>query len=151
MTRLRVHAVVGAIALLLGVPAGALERPESADVTQNYLLYCGGCHGLEGAGVPHKVPALRGGLGRLLRADGGRELLLRFPGVANSALSDAALADVMNWCVEKFAGTERPEGLRPFVAAEVRAARASPLLNIRRARRELLGRLGAQPSEAADY
>ena len=137
---------------LAAVPAArALERPESADVRQNYLLFCGGCHGVAGSGVPHKVPALNRTLGRFLRADGGRELLLHFPGVVNSALSDAALADVMNWCVARFASAERPVDFVPYSAAEVHAARSKPLLNIQRSRRELMQRLGLPADEASDY
>ena len=59
------------------------------------MLFWGGCDGVDGRGVAHRVPPLSGALGRFLRVDGGRELLLRFPGVANSALSDAGLAAVM--------------------------------------------------------
>jgi hypothetical protein len=150
---MRVRRVPAAIlGTLLGAApaAGALERPESANVEQNYLLFCAGCHGVDGTGVPHKVPALRSSLGRFLRVNGGRELLLSFPGVVNSALSDAALADVMNWCVAKFAGAERPADLRPFSVAEVHAARAIPVLNVHRSRRDLMQRLGP-PAEAADY
>ena len=130
--------------------AGALERPESSNPEQNYVLFCGGCHGVAGTGVPHRVPALRETLGRFLRVDGGRELLLRFPGVANSQLSDAALAEVMNLCVARFAAADRPGDLRPYTAAEVHAARQSPPLNIRRSRAELMRRLGV-PEESADY
>jgi hypothetical protein len=139
-------------ALLSAAPvAGALERPVSSNVEQNYLLFCGGCHGVAGGGVPHRVPALKDTLGRFLRADGGRELLLRFPGVLNSQLSDAALAQVMNWCVATFAGPESPTELRPYSADEVRSARALPPLNTHRSRSELLRRTGLPGGEAADY
>jgi cytochrome c553 len=139
-------------ALLTATPvAGALERPESSNAAQNYLLFCGGCHGLAGTGVPHRVPALKDTIGRFLRADGGRELLLRFPGVVNSQLSDAALAEVMNWCVARFAGPDAPTDLHPYSAEEVRAARAIPPLNTQRSRSELMRRLGLSADEAADY
>jgi hypothetical protein len=140
------------LALLATAPvAGALERPESANVEQNYVLFCGGCHGVAGNGVPHRVPALNVTIARFLRADGGRELLLRFPGVANSQLSDAGLAAVMNLCVARFGGADRPAELRPYTGAEVHAARQSPLLNIRASRAELMRRLGVPADEAADY
>ena len=59
---------------LLPVAGHALERPESAtNVAQNYVLFCGGCHGDAGRGVPHKVPALAGKIGRYLHVDGGRQ------------------------------------------------------------------------------
>ena len=139
-------------ALLAATPAaGALERPESSSTEQNYLLFCGGCHGLAGTGVPHRVPALKDTIGRFLRADGGRELLLRFPGVVNSHLSDVALAEVMNWCVARFAGPDAPSDLRPYSAEEVRAARAIPSLNTQRSRSELMQRLGLPAAEAEDY
>jgi cytochrome c553 len=139
-------------ALLAASPvAGALERPESSNAEQNYLLFCGGCHGLAGTGVPHRVPALKDTIGRFLRADGGRDLLLRFPGVVNSQLSDGALAEVMNWCVARFAGPDAPTDLQPYSAEEVRAARAIPPLNTQRSRSELMRRLGMPADEAADY
>jgi len=115
------------------------------------VLFCGGCHGVAGAGVTHRVPALSVTIARFLRADGGRELLLRFPGVTNSQLSDRALADVMNLCVARFGGADPPPGLRPYTAEEVHAARLSPLLNIKRSRAQLMLRLGLPPDEAAGY
>ncbi len=140
------------LAVLAAAPvAAALERPESSNVEQNYVLFCGGCHGLEGRGVPHKVPALRDTIARFLRAEGGRELLLHFPGVANSQLSDPALAAVMNWCVGRFAGPDLVVATRPYTAVEVRAARETPLLNIQRSRRELMLRAGVPEGEAGDY
>jgi hypothetical protein len=139
-------------ALVTAAPvAGALERPESSSAEQNYVLFCGGCHGLAGSGVPHRVPALKDTIGRFLRADGGRELLLRFPGVVNSQLSDVALAQVMNWCVARFAGPDAPADLRPYSAEEVHAARAIPPLNTQRSRSELMRRLGLPDAEAEDY
>jgi mono/diheme cytochrome c family protein len=147
------RALATTVGVLLAVSpvAGALERIESGNAEQNYLLFCGGCHGIAGTGVPQRVPALKDTLGLFLRVDGGRELLLRFPGVANSQLSDAALAAVMNWCLLRFAGPDRPADLRPYSAEEVRAARASPLVDIRRSRSELLRRLGPSASKAAEY
>jgi cytochrome c553 len=144
------YPVVGA--LLAAAPiADALERPESSNVEQNYVLFCGGCHGVDGTGVPHRVPPLKGTLGLFLRADGGRELLLRFPGVVNSQLSDAALAAVMNWCVARFAAADTPADLRPYSSDEVRAARASPVLNIQRSRSELMQKLGLPARDAVAY
>ncbi len=151
---MRLRGVLGlaVAASLAALPvARALERPESSNPEQNYLLFCGGCHGLAGSGIPHRVPALKDTIGRFLRADGGRELLLRFPGVANSQLSDAALAQVMNWCVARFSGPDAPADVRPYSAEEVHAARAIPPLNTQRSRSELMRRLGLPVEAAADY
>jgi hypothetical protein len=148
-----VHARIPFAAALLALAplSGALERPESANAEQNYVLFCGGCHGVAGSGVPHRVPALNVTVSRFLRVEGGRELLLRFPGVANSQLSDRALADVMNLCVARFGGADRPADLRPYSADEVHAARQSPFLNIKRSRMELMRRAGLPPEDAGDY
>ncbi|MBS0393006.1 MAG: cytochrome c [Proteobacteria bacterium] len=146
------RAVAGASALVLACVAGApraLERPESSDVRQNYVLFCGGCHGQAGTGVRHRVPALRETMPRFLSAQGGRELLLHFPGVANSQLSDHALANVMNWCVGEFA-PEAASATQPYTAAEVHAARATPTLNIQRQRAEFMRAAGIPPGES-DY
>ena len=140
-----------AVAVTLAPAAGASERPESGSVAQNFLLFCAGCHGRDGAGVPGRVPPLRDSLSRLLGVEGGREFLLRVPGVANSALSDAALAAVMNWCVRQFAGEQVAARQPAYTAAELAAARRAPLLAMRRTRRELLERAGVAGPAAAEY
>ncbi len=138
---------------LLPVAGHALERPESAtNVAQNYVLFCGGCHGDAGRGVPHKVPALAGKIGRYLHVDGGREFLIRVPGVANSQLSDAAAAAVMNLCLEKFTAPAERAGIAPYTAADIAAARRQPMLEVERVRHALLAQAGVGDAEiAVDY
>jgi hypothetical protein len=140
-------------ALLVPAAAGALERLESTtNVAQNYVLFCGGCHGQGGTGVPHKVPALAGKIGRFLRVPGGREFLVRVPGVANSQLSPEATAAVMNLCLEKFTTPAERSGVAPYTADEVRAARREPMISVERMRFSLLARAGVSAAEiAADY
>ena len=152
MPAIRAPALV--LATLLVVPAaGALERPESAtDVAQNYVLFCGGCHGDGGRGVIHKVPALAGKIGRFLHVEGGREFLIRVPGVANSQLSDGAAAAVMNLCLEKFVAPAERAGVLPYTAGEIAAVRRQPLIEVERTRRVLLKQAGVSDAEvAADY
>jgi hypothetical protein len=144
--------VASLLLVLMATPVVALERPESKDVAQNYLLFCGGCHGDAGRGVPHKVPVLNGSMGRYLKVEGGREFLLRVPGVANSQLSDGALTDVMNLCIHKFADDGRGTDFKPYTVAEVTAARRHPLLAVSRMRRELLLKAGVSETElSGDY
>jgi len=138
------------ILVLSALPVAALERPESKDVAQNYLLFCGGCHGDAGRGVPHKVPVLNGSMGRYLKVDGGREFLMRVPGVANSQLSDGALTAVMNLCIDKFADGGRGTDFKPYTVAEVAAARRHPLLSVSRTRRELLLKAGVSEAEITE-
>src|ERR1041384_2672649 len=68
-----------------------------ASPQQDYILYCMGCHGAQAEGVPGKVPPLAHALGRYMRTPAGRNYILRVPGAANSVLSDAQLATVLNW------------------------------------------------------
>lgn len=148
------HAITALLAMALLPSRGhALERPESAtNVAQNYLLFCGGCHGDAGRGVPHKVPALAGKIGRFLRVDGGREFLIRVPGVANSQLSAAATAAVMNLCLEKFTTPAERAGVTPYTAADIASARRQPMLEVERVRHALLTRAGVSDDEiAVDY
>jgi len=146
--------VMSVLALgLLPACGHALERPESAtNVAQNYVLFCGGCHGEGGRGVPHKVPALAGKIGRFLGVDGGREFLIWVPGVANSQLSDAGTAAVMNLCLEKFTAPAERAGVAPYTAADIAAARRRPMLEVERVRHALLAKAGVSDAEiVVDY
>ena len=117
---------------------------------RDYVLYCQGCHGADGFGIEHRVPALRESVARLMQTDDGREFLLRVPGAANSALSDQALAAVVNWLVTRF--DPAPESLHraEFSAAEVAAARRRPLVGVHRARLAISSRLTAAGLVAPD-
>ena len=65
-------------------------------------------------------------MAKFLWVPGGREYLIRVPGVATSPLSDADLAEVMNWMLWRFDKEHLPANFRPFTAAEIgRAAIAA--------------------------
>ena len=106
----------------------------------DYALNCQGCHLDDGSGTPGSVPPLAGSVGRFTRVPGGREFIVRVPGVATSALDDAALAAVLNWMLERFGKPDVPADFRPYGAAEVGALRQKPLTNVDRVRAELLRR-----------
>ena len=122
-----------AIALALCFSASA-ARAETPRV--NYMLQCQGCHGAEGRGAPGTVPSLEG-VGRFLGVPGGREYLVRVPGSSQSALSDAELAEVLNWMVREF----DPRDFVPYGAEEVARVRRPPLDDVDGVRRELLRRI----------
>lgn len=103
-----------------------------------YVLHCAGCHGVDGAGVPQKyVPDLRR-LGDFLRVDGGREFMIRVPGVMGSGLNDRQVADVMNGLFATIARDSVPAGHSPFTAGEIASARAQPLADVAGARERLV-------------
>jgi hypothetical protein len=131
--------------------AHALERAATDDATQNYTLFCAGCHGETGAGLPHKIPRLVGRLGLYLGVEGGRDFILRVPGIANSQLDDARLAEVLNRVVKRFA-PEAASTTPAFTAAEIQAARRRPLVGVELERTRLLRAAGVSETEiAAEY
>lgn len=133
--------------------AAAAMPPAWGSPQQDYMLYCQGCHGAQAQGVPGKVPPLAGSLALFMRSAAGRDYLLRVPGAANSALTDAQLTAVLNWLAESFppvgVTTPRPE---PFTVAELAQLRRLPLANVQETRREVVRSLAASgPAPPADY
>jgi cytochrome c553 len=130
--------------ILLGVTLAALSRmPVSlAGPAQDYVLYCMGCHGAQAQGVPGKIPPLAASLGLFMRTPAGRNYVLRVPGAANSALSDAQLTALLNWLQEQYpAPGEAPAAA--FTQAEVSAVRHTPLANVQERRRDIVRALAA--------
>ena len=107
----------------------------------NYLLQCQGCHRENGAGTPGSVPALAGFVAEFLTVPGGREYLVRVPGSAQSPLSDAALAELLNWIVKRFGPDEAAASAAPFSEAEVAKLRRPPLIDVEATRRALVDRI----------
>jgi mono/diheme cytochrome c family protein len=122
---------IGAALGSLAVPPVSLRAADIGQPAHDYLLSCGGCHGLDGSGSV-RVPSLRG-VDRLLARPGGRDYVLRVPGVASAPLSDARLAALLDWVFTHFDNRTPTE----FNAAEVGAARAAPWLDPKAARAAL--------------
>jgi mono/diheme cytochrome c family protein len=138
-------AVTAALALLLplGTPAAIpaatsaatpaeapddssrLPRPQS-----NYLLGCGGCHGVQGVSNSKLVPDLRDQVGYFLNTQEGREYLVRVPNVAFFTVSDQELADMLNFMVFRIGGSSVPAGSVPYSAEEVARLRKQPLTEV---------------------
>jgi len=104
----------------------------------DYAVTCQGCHRADGAGTPGTVPALAGSVGKFLRVPGGREFLVRVPGVAQAPLDDTALAAVLNWMLDRFGRDDVPKGVVPYTAEEVNQLRRRPLTDVVGARRQLV-------------
>jgi mono/diheme cytochrome c family protein len=137
---------VTAALLLAGLAAGTA----GASPSQDYMLYCMGCHGPEARGVAGKIPPLAGALPLYMRTASGRDYVLRVPGAANSVLTDAQLAAVLNWLATTYpAPGEQPAS--PFTAEEVTRARHTPLANVLATRQAVVLELaagGAAPASA---
>ena len=88
-----------------------------------------------------------------MRTAEGRNYVLRVPGAANSALTDAQLTAVLNWLAESFppADASAPPPA-PFTVTELAKARRVPLANVQETRREVVRALAANgPAPPAAY
>jgi len=126
------RAAPGALLLALSVTSAAAYEPRV-----NYQLQCMGCHTADGAGQPGRVPSVRASLGRLAVTPEGRSFLIRVPGVAQSPLSDADTAAVLNWMIRTLSDPP-PERFEAFTAEEVARSRHQPLADVSAARAKLL-------------
>jgi len=143
---------LASIAVAMPLAVSALERPESKDPQQNYVLFCAGCHTLDGSGAAHRVPSLRETLPQFMKVAGGRAYLTHVPGVSNSQLSAAAMAEVMNWCSQRFAPELVAAGWAPYTAEEIASARRTPQLSIKSMRRALVEQTTIPaPPQGSDY
>lgn len=120
-------------------PAGAGMSPAQS----NFILHCGGCHGVDGAGNAEAVPDLRRQVGFFLYLPEGRAYLARLPNVAFSTLNDQELADMLNFMVFTLGDGSAPTGAKPYQAAEVKSLRSASLIGtpLRAYRAQLINRL----------
>lgn len=116
------------------VTTPAWSGPESipgvanaARARQNWMLSCQGCHRADATGTPQTTPTMAGVVARFLQVPGGREYLVQVPGVATAALSDADLAEVVNWSLVRFDAANIPADFKPYSSAEVGRLRLKPL------------------------
>ena len=82
------------------LPGAPLQQLTGARA--DFALRCRGCHGFAGEGTPGHVPRLDGFVGLFTQVPGGRDYLMRVPGVARSALDDARLAAVLNFMLATY-------------------------------------------------
>lgn len=132
--------------LALAADAAAAQAPAPTPKIEAtpgaYLLYCGGCHGINGHSSDRAVPSLKGQVDAFLCLPTGREYLVRLPNVAFAPLSDVQLAELMNFVVA-LGNTREGKGDPAYTAAEVGALRRKPLLGqaIAGYRRDLVAKL----------
>jgi mono/diheme cytochrome c family protein len=133
-----------AIAMLivaLSIASAALAGGSPAEL---YTLNCWGCHKPRAEGIPGTVPRLADSMANFLRVPGGREYLVEVPGVAASALSNAEIAEVLNWLLVTFNKAEMPPDFKPYTAAEIARYRPHQLIRITETRDDLVKRLKAK-------
>jgi hypothetical protein len=104
----------------------------------NYQLRCMGCHLADGSGEAGRVPSIRRTLVLFSSSPEGRDYVIRVPGVAQSPLSDADTAVLLNWMARNLSDVKLSSRFADYSAAEVHRARAHPLVRVRGIRAHLL-------------
>jgi hypothetical protein len=108
----------------------------------NYMLQCMGCHTPDGSGEPGRVPSLKATLAPFARSPEGRRFLVQVPGASQSTLSNAELAELLNWMIQNLS-THPPGRFTPYTEAEVAGYRSTPLVAVQATRAKLLQSLTA--------
>jgi len=114
------------IILLIHAPTTVLADDDARNRLA-WMLQCQGCHRVDGTGTGDEVPAIAGQVSRFLHVEGGREFIVRVPGVASAPLGDADLAALVNWMLAEFDPGHLPESFTPYASAEVATLRKRPL------------------------
>jgi hypothetical protein len=110
----------------------------------NYMLQCMGCHAPDGRGEPGHVPSVQASLLPFAKLTAGRSYLVQVPGAAQSTLSDAELAQLLNWMISNLSATKSARFSR-FTEAEVARYRRTPLVQVTATRSALLKELNVRP------
>jgi hypothetical protein len=137
----RVLSQVAAI-VLVGAAANAAW---SYQPVVNYQLRCMGCHLADGSGEAERVPSIRRTLVLFSASPAGRAYVIRVPGVAQSPLSDADTAALLNWMARNLSDLKIPSHFADYSAAEVHGLRNRPLAQVSAARARLLKAAAAKP------
>ena len=119
---IRILATLLILALGLNAAADSVQENKVA-----WMLNCQGCHRADGGATGDQVPALRGTVAKFLTVPGGREYLIRVPGVAMAAMDDESIAALANWMLREFDEENIPADFAGYSASEVGALRKSPL------------------------
>ena len=131
------------------LPAMASEPSHGGSPQTMWMLNCQGCHRADGRGSGSAVPTLHGMVSRFLSVPGGREYLIRVPGVATSPLSNASLAVLVNWMFGKFDPDHVPAEFVPYSEQEIASLRSMGAYNSEAAevRSALLRALASGPAD----
>ena len=122
---------VGILVLLCAAgPRAATPAVQFPPPQRDYILACGGCHGLNGISNAALVPSIKGLVGYYLYLPEGRAYLPRLPNVAFSTLNDERLAAVLNYIVFDLGAGSAPAGTPAYRAAEVGKWRRQPLTEV---------------------
>ncbi|MFV0292248.1 MAG: c-type cytochrome [Paracoccus sp. (in: a-proteobacteria)] len=121
---------------------------EASETTRaNYILNCSGCHGMTGMGtLEGGIPPFPDSVQKIANSENGRTYLLHVPGVVDNDMTDAEVADVLNYILDQWG-----DGEGHFTETEVSVRRAVEIGDVVVYRRQLVTELGATGIVIADY
>ena len=123
------------------------EMAVAFEPSVNYMLQCMGCHTPDGSGAAGRVPSIRSTLLPFSALAAGRQFLVQVPGASQSTLSDAELADLINWMIENLGNEPRSVVFKRFTGAEVASYGRKPLVEVRATRESLLNATGIEETK----
>ncbi|WP_149139489.1 c-type cytochrome [Gemmobacter caeruleus] len=127
------------------VPGHAMNTATSPRA--NYVLHCSGCHGMQGLGtVEGGIPGFPNSVGPIVSIESGRDYVMHVPGVVANNMTDAQIAEVMNYILDQWS-----DGSGHFTEAEVTRRRAAPIGDVVRYRRVVVEELRRAGIEIAEY
>ena len=111
----------------------------------NFQLNCMGCHLADGSGEAGRVPSLRRSLVLFSATPEGRQYVIRVPGVAQSPLSDAQTAALLNWMARNLSDVALPPGFADYTRSGSEGDCAlDPLAQVSAMRARLLKEVAAR-------
>jgi hypothetical protein len=134
--------LLAGVLLAAAAPCGHADMKVYHGAEHDYVLYCSGCHSVDGSGHPEfGVPDFRNQVGYFLRLSEGRAFLMQVPGLLNAGLPDDRRAAVTNYVIETFAGNSLPQDFLAYTAEEAKRYRESRPADIPAKRAQLYRQL----------
>ena len=123
--------------LLAFLCAASWQTAAAYEPQINYMLNCMGCHTPDGSGEPGRVPDMKPTLAPFAASPDGRRYLVQVPGASQSALTNAELADLLNWMIQNLSLT-KPGHFTHYTEAEVASYRSKTLVAVKATRERLM-------------
>jgi hypothetical protein len=140
------RSLLAASASLVLVVFCVAAAPGEVGARDKYVLFCAGCHGMEGeggggGGGMKRISPFPPAIGVFLNDSQGRMYLANVGGVTSAGMTEAETAAVLNYILLSFGQASTPPTFVPYTPAEIRGLRESRVRDPLALRREIAARL----------
>ena len=147
--------LAASVALVLVVFCVA-AAPGEVGARDKYVLFCAGCHGMEGeggggGGGMKRIFPFPPAIGVFLNDSQGRVYLANVGGVTSAGMTDAETAAVLNYVLLSFGQSSLPTTFVPYTPEEIRGLRESRVHDPFALRREIDERLEKEGLQLPPY